>query len=126
MSMTFDIDRRLDLTTFKLVDEVSFRHFKDTITRYRGEGPTKYELYDCLAFRGRTFNLTQLNELVALSKRHAPPRPAGSKTALVVPDPLSFGASRQYQSLAAMNELPWKTEVFRTVEAARTWLGPGA
>ena len=123
MPMIYHIDRPRNLTLFRLEGDVSFDAFKDVIERYRDEGPTKNELYDFLNFSGDIFTLTQLNDLVQLTKHHAPPRPPGSKTALVVPGPMSFGASRQYQSLAAMNELPWHTEVFKTIEAARNWLG---
>ncbi len=123
MAMTFDIDRRRDLTVFRLSGNVSFETFTDAIDRYRQAGPTRFELYDCLDFSGVAFSLEQLNQLVETTKRHAPPRPPGSKTALVVADPLSFGASRQYQALANLNELPWETGVFQTIEEALRWLG---
>ncbi len=123
MTITFDIDRRQDLTVFRLDGDVSFEAFTDAIDRYRQAGPTRLELYDCLAFSGSPFTLEQLNQLVATTLRHAPPRPSGSRTALVVSDPLGFGASRQYQSLADLSGLPWETGVFETIEDARRWMG---
>lgn len=122
MSMTFDTDRDLNLTVFRLAGPVSFETFKDVIDRYRAAGPTQNEIYDFLAFSGETFTMEQLNQLVEITKSHAPPRPNGSKTALVVPDTLSFGVSRQYQTLANMHDLPWETEVFETIAAARRWI----
>ena len=123
MTMTFDIDRRRELTVFRLSGDVSFEAFNDAIDRYRQGGPTRLELYDCLAFSGQAFSLEQLNQLVETTLRQTRPRPSDSRTALVVTDPLLFGASRQYQSLANLNELPWKTGVFETIEDARRWLG---
>ncbi len=123
MTMTFDIDRQRGLTIFRLEGDVSFEAFTAAIDRYRQAGPTRLELFDCLAFSGQAFSLEQLNQLVAATLRHGPPRPSGSRTALVVSDPLSFGASRQYQSLASLNDLPWETGVFETIEGARRWLG---
>lgn len=123
MTMTIAIDRHRGLTVFRLAGCVSFATFTDVIARYRAAGTTQNELYDCLAFSGETFSLAQLNQLVEITKRHALPRPPGSKTALVVPDALSFGVSRQYQTLATMHDLPWETEVFETLAEARHWLG---
>jgi hypothetical protein len=122
MAMTFTIDREQDLTIFKLAGDVAFEDFTAVIDRYRRAGPTKFELYDFASFSGRAFTLIELNALVDLTKQHAPPRPPGSKTALVVPDAISFGASRQYQSLADLNGLPWETGVFETLASARQWL----
>jgi hypothetical protein len=123
MTMTFHIDRDHDLTVFHLAGETAFEVFTAIIDRYRAAGPTRYELYDCRAFCGATFTQSQLQQLVAIAKRQAAPRPPGSKTAIVVPDALGFGVSRQYQSLADLNDLPWETGVFETVAAARQWLG---
>ncbi len=123
MAITFDIDRQRSLTVFRLEGEVAFEAFTEAIDRYRQAGPTRLELYDCLAFSGPAFSLGQLNQLVAATLHHGPPRPSGSRTALVVSDPLSFGASRQYQSLANLSDLPWETGVFDTIAEARRWLG---
>jgi hypothetical protein len=123
MAMTFTIDRERDLTIFKLAGDVAFGDFTTVIDRYRRAGPTKLELYDFVSFSGRAFTLQELYDLVDLTKQHAPPRPPGSKTALVVPDAISFGASRQYHSLADLNDLPWETGVFDTLANARQWLG---
>ena len=123
MTMTFDIDRQRGLTIFRLEGDVSFEAFTAAIDRYRQAGPTRLELYNCLAFSGQAFSLEQLNQLVETTLHHGPPRPSGSRTALVVSDPLSFGASRQYQSLANLSDLPWKTGVFDTLAEARRWLG---
>ena len=123
MTITFDIDRHRDLTVFRLEGDVSFEAFTEAIDRYRQAGPTRLELYDCLAFTGQAFSLEQLNQLVAVTLHHGPSRPSGSRTALVVSGPLSIGVSRQYQSLANLSDLPWETGVFNTIAAARHWLG---
>ena len=123
MAITFDIDHDRNLAVFRIDGDIDFEEFTSVIDCYREEGPTKYELYDGRAFIGKPFSLEQLYQLVETTRRHAPARPPGSRTALVVADALSFGASRQYQNLAEMNDLPWETGVFDTLEEARQWLG---
>jgi len=43
------------------------------------------------------------------------------KVAVVAPKDLSFGLARMYEAFA--DSIPWDFTVFRTIEAALTWLG---
>jgi len=123
MPVRFRTDPESGFTLFLIADALSLVEFARALHQYQRQGLTRLELYDFRRYTGDFFSMDDLQRLSDDIQRRLPQRPPGSMTALLTPNPLSYGASRQFQALAAFLRLPWETEVFTVLEDACRWLG---
>lgn len=120
MLISFSIDRTRNLTIFNLTGEVTFSELIDTIDTYGKSDPTLYEIYDAREIDGDRLTTAKIQKIAAYLKSHADRRVLGSKTAVVVSNDIDFGLSRMISSLTDQ-EVPYKVEVFRTMDMAHQW-----
>ena len=121
MSINFTIDRTRDLTIFILAGEVTLSELIDTIDAYSKSDPTLYEIYDARQIYGDRLTTAEIQKLAVYLKSHADRRALGSKTAVVISNEIDFGLSRMISSLTDQ-EVPYKIEVFGTMDKAHQWL----
>ncbi|WP_319409485.1 hypothetical protein [uncultured Desulfosarcina sp.] len=121
MPIKYTVDRTQNLTVFDLTGEVPFSELIDAIDEYGKNDPTLYEIYDTREIGGNRLTTAEIQKLAVYLKSHADRRPLGSKTAVVVNNEIDFGLSRMISSLTDQ-EVPYKIEVFRTMNKAHQWL----
>lgn len=68
------------------------------------------------------FGIDKLRQVLAMGKVLAEARQTG-KTAIVVPQDLSFGLGRMYETLTEIERFTTPTRAFRTLAEALVWLG---
>jgi len=121
MPISYTIDRMKDMTVLNLSGEVSLDEFIQTLQAYINDNPTTYEIYDARELNGTRFSTDEVKHLAKfLQNRHAK-RVPGSKTAIVVDRDIDFGLSRMI-SMMTDQTMPYRIEVFRSMEAAKKWL----
>ena len=121
MPIKYTIDRTQNLTIFNLTGEVTLSDLIDTIDTYGKSDPTFYEIYDAREIDGDRLTTAEIQKLAVFLKKHPNRRALGSKTAVVVSNDIDFGLSRMISSLTDQ-EVPYKIEVFRTMDMAHQWL----
>ena len=52
-------------------------------------------------------------------------RPANSKTAIVANSPVAYGLGMMYAIHSEFRELTWELDVFKSMDEALDWIGPG-
>ena len=121
MTITFEKDPSLDLTTFTLSGEMTLDELLTALASYGKDGPTLYELYDAREMAGQRPSFDEMNNLAGYLSRFSKKRPSGSKTAIVVNQDVDFGLSRMISILTETTTV-FDIQVFRKLEEARAWL----
>lgn len=122
MPISFEIDRAKDFTTFTIQGEISLSELLDAMDSYVKSGVTHSELYDVRQQTGERLTSSDIDAVVHYFRRSTGVRPANSKTAVLVADVLDYGISRMIQILTEVAGVPFKVEVFRSLEKALAWL----
>ncbi|GAB6095826.1 hypothetical protein JCM14469_20790 [Desulfatiferula olefinivorans] len=68
------------------------------------------------------FNIEKMRQVLAVGKVLAEARQSG-KTAIVVPQDLSFGMGRMYETMTEIESFATTNRSFRSLDAAKDWLG---
>ena len=121
MPIHFAIDRTKDLTVFNFSSEVTLTEFIATLNDYGKQKPTRFELYDVRGLSGERFTTKDIQGLADFLKEHAGKRPSDSKTVIVVNETIDYGLSRMI-SMLTDGHVPYRIEVFRSIEKANRWL----
>lgn len=121
MPINFSIDRTKDLTVFNFSSEVTITEFIATLNDYGKQKPTRLELYDVRGLSGERFTTKNIQGLADFLRKHADKRPSESKTVIVVSETIDYGLSRMI-SMLTDGQVPYRIEVFRSVEEANQWL----
>ena len=83
--------------------------------------PTPLVLWDFMQGNLAALSSADLRMIVERGAPYASNR-KGGRTALVCARELDFGLCRMFQAFASLQDIPFAIEVFRSPEAARTWL----
>lgn len=111
-----------DLTVFTLAGTVRLAELTSVLNTYGDDGPTQNEIYDIRALCGERLSADEINLLADYFKHFVPARrPAGSRTAIVVANDVDYGIARMI-ALMTEDQVPFKVEIFRAIEAARDWI----
>jgi hypothetical protein len=121
MTIGYTIYPSSNLTVFTLSGQVSFAELTDALGRYGEEGPTMNELYDIRELQGRRLSKAEIERLVGYVNRYAHRRRTISKTAIVIKEDIDFGISRMIAMLSE-GSVPYRIDVFRSMEKAMEWL----
>jgi len=122
MSFAYKKYKDLDLTIFTVEGLVELNDWLNSIDEYNRSGATKFELYDLRRASGefKTEHARQLhyNSMPKSSRRYEQAR-----TAILVTTPSAYGLARVYTAYAEVDGVPWKVEIFYSMEEACQWLG---
>ena len=121
MPINFDIDRAKNLTTLTLTGQVTLAEMVDALNSYGKSGVTLNELYDVRDLAGERITSQDVEAVVGYFKQYGGARPENSKTAVLVSEVLDYGISRMIQ-IFTEGEVPFKIEIFKTMEEAMAWL----
>ena len=121
MPIKFAIDRDRNLTTFTLQGQVTLSEMLAALNSYGESGVTLNELYDVRNLAGERISTEDIEAVVNYFKAYGGARPESSKTAVLVAEALDYGLSRMIQLLTEGN-VPFRINVFKTVEDAIAWL----
>ncbi|MBL0713812.1 MAG: hypothetical protein JJV98_08930 [Desulfosarcina sp.] len=123
MPISIKTDRSKDMTLFTVRGTVTLAELTEVLNAYGKTGPTRSELYDMRALEGERLSRDEIDALASYIKRFTPTtRPTDSRTAIVVTEDVDYGIARMI-ALVTEDEVPFRVEVFRTIEAAEDWIG---
>ncbi len=121
MPIQFEIDRDRNLTTFTLQGQVKLAEMLEALNAYGKGGVTLNELYDVRQLAGERISAEDIEAVANYFKQYGRVRPDNSKTAILVTNELDYGLSRMIQLLTD-GSVPFRINVFRTLESAMAWL----
>jgi hypothetical protein len=121
MSFTYKICKDLNLTIFTVEGPVDLDDWLKNIDEYNLTGATKFELYDLRKSSGE-FKSTSARHLHYDSNPKKSIRNEQSRTAILVTTPSAYGLARMYTAYAEADGVPWKIEIFYSMEEAGRWL----
>jgi hypothetical protein len=121
MPITKDIDRKKNLTVFKITGRVPFDDFRESILEYYKSGITDLVMFDLREAEGRgeTFSNEQIFGLANFLENVREGRAKG-KTALVATKDVVFGMCRMLEAYMSANKIIFRT--FRTMDDAVKWI----
>ncbi|PKL35551.1 MAG: hypothetical protein CVV44_22385 [Spirochaetae bacterium HGW-Spirochaetae-1] len=122
MSFAYKKYKDLDLTIFTLEDLVELDDWLNSIDEYNRSGATKLELYDLRKVSGE-FKTAYARQLHYNSSPKSSSRDEKARTAILVTTPSAYGLARVYTAYAEADGVPWKVEIFYSMEEACQWLG---
>jgi hypothetical protein len=121
MPITTDINNDKQLTTHKVIGDMSFEEFMTLMKQFWEGSQTMNVLWD---FREWTASVSseEIKTIVNYIKPHSVKHPK-TKTALVVSRDLDSGISRMIMALGRIKELTYQIDTFQSYEDAMQWLG---
>lgn len=121
MPITIDRSDSGALTTFTVSGKLTLPELIGVLGRYGRNGPTRYELYDLRSLTGERLSSADIHSLIAFFGKYPKARPPESKTAVLVASNIDFGIGRMV-SMISDGQVPFKIDVFRSLDKALSWL----
>ncbi|MDR3581356.1 MAG: hypothetical protein P4L44_15455 [Oryzomonas sp.] len=111
-----------ELTIRKIIGEVTASVLMDNLRQFYAGHVTENVIWDLTD--GSIGNLTSSNmkQISELVLHHAHTRIDG-KTAIAAPENVDFGMSRMLHTYADIGNIPFETQIFRTLAEAAKWVG---
>jgi hypothetical protein len=117
-----EIDERNDLKIHRFHGMVDGDEIIDAIRKDIHGTRASNVIWDFSDADMEKFGIEKLRQVLAMGKVLAEARQAG-KTAIVVPQDLSFGLGRMYETLTEIERFATTNRSFRTLAEALAWLG---
>ena len=121
MSVSTETREELDLTIFTATGEAPFSELMQALESFYMGSPTANEIWDCSQVTKINILSRELQTIVQYAKRNSNKR-TGGNTALVANSTLKYGLARMTATFAELAGLPWKTKIFRDLDAAMEWI----
>lgn len=118
------VDESRDLTVYTAVGEVNGDDFVRAIETFYQGAITKNVLWDVGGADLRRVEPGEIKGIAKIPRQHFEER-RGGKTAIVVASDLAFGLTRMYEIQTNVDEQPFETNVFRSLDDAYSWLDEG-
>ncbi len=111
-----------ELTIKKIIGEVTADELMNALRQFYTGHITKYVVWDFT--NGSTGKLMPVNveHIAELVLQHAHVR-IGGKAAIVAPNDLNYGMGRMFNTYAELGNIPFETQIFRTLSEAGLWMG---
>jgi acyl CoA:acetate/3-ketoacid CoA transferase len=116
-----DVDSRIQLTTHTLIGKITVEDLLAEIKKFYDTEPTPNNLWNLLEADVSDIESFDIKKLAQFPREYVPSR-VGGKTALVSSNDLAYGLSRMYKMYADIAGQKVEIQVFRSLEAAQTWL----
>ena len=121
-----EVERKIvseeSLTIYYVRGTVSRGDVVEAIEDFYEKGPvTKNVLWDLSQADLQDIKAHDV-QLIANVPRRVLELREGGKTAIVAHEDLAYGLSRMYQVTTGSAELPYELQVFRDIDAARSWI----
>lgn len=115
------VDLQANLTVYIVTGEVSSEEIKNEIQRFYEGYITKDVLWDLSESDVSKITFSEVRNITHIPRKHYKTR-TGGKTAIIAHQDITYGLSRAYESLTELQDLPFETKAFRSIEEARLWL----
>lgn len=100
---------------------VTNKELLDTAQSFFGGSHTRYVIWDFSVAQMINISPETIQKLVAIWLKQKARR-RGGKTAVVAPADLEYSFSNILDTISELNEAPFETRVFRSLEDAKQWL----
>jgi hypothetical protein len=121
MSITTSVDKDKQLTTHKVIGEISFEEVMTTLKQFWEGQLTLKVLWDFRKGSMANFSFIEIERVADYVTFQAEKR-AGGKTATVVSRDSEYGLTRLIDTLRDMRRVPLQLKIFRSMEEANQWL----
>ncbi len=119
----FDPEQSLLICT--VTGELTFDQLVDLQDKYFEKYTTKNLIVDISLASADHLDSRDIESIVQISDMRKNLRPAHSKTAIVATSPAAYGLGMTYAICSEFKELPWDLSVFKSMDEALSWIGPG-
>ena len=114
-------DNERELTVFTVEGVVRADDVATAVETFYRNSVTLNVLWDLSGADVSRIEGSDIEKIVHMSVPHGETR-VGGKTAVVATEDLTFGLSRVYEMLKEIEQLPFQTSVFRSLDEANAWL----
>jgi len=105
--------------------ELTFKQVSDLQDDYFEKYMAKNVILDLSLASLEKLNTQDIETIAHMSEMKKNLRPANSKTAIIATSPLAHGLAMMYSIHSEFRELTWELDVFKSLEEALEWIGPG-
>ena len=117
-------DYKNDLTIHTIEGIFISEEAKGKIETYYKGNITKNTLWDFTKAEVTKIATSEIQEVVMVARKFAHLR-KGGRTALVLPQDLSYGLGRMFETFSEIESMPYEIRCFRGLIEAREWLNEG-
>lgn len=119
----FDADQ--SLLTCTVTGELTFGQVIDLQDEYFEKYLAKSVILDLRLASFKKLKTKDIETIAQMSDMGKDLRPANSKTAIVANSPVAYGLGLMYSIHSEFKELTWEADVFKSMDEALDWIGPG-
>lgn len=122
MPTEYNFDPAKSLFVCTVTGEVTFDQLVNFQIEYFEKYLAKNIILDLSLASVNKIETRDIEAIAEISDSKKGLRPPNSKTAIVASSPVAFGLARMYLIYSELKDLPWESNVFKSMEDALDWI----